>query len=93
MKKHELVKAVSEETTYMQKDVDEIITATFEVIAREMVENSSEILIPSFGKFSVGVRAARKGRNPQTGKTIQIPEKRVCKFYPRKAFKDALNAE
>ena len=51
-----------------------------------------EITIPEVGKLSVGNRAARNGRNPKTGESIQIPAKKVPAFSAAKALKDAVSA-
>ena len=49
------------------------------------------VQLTGFGSFKVGDRAARKGRNPQTGETIDIAARKVVKFSAGKALKDALN--
>ena len=50
-----------------------------------------EISLPAFGKFKVATRAAREGRNPQTGATLKIAASKKLSFTPAKAVKDALN--
>ena len=55
------------------------------------LKGGSKVTLIGFGTFSVSDRAARTGRNPQTGKPIKIPAKRVPRFTPGKALKDALN--
>ena len=49
------------------------------------------VQLPGFGTFSVSERAARKGRNPQTGESIDIPASKGARFKPGKALKDAVN--
>ena len=50
-----------------------------------------EVTLPEIGKLKLGERAARTGRNPQTGESVRIEAKRVAKFAPAKALKDAIN--
>ncbi|TBU71387.1 HU family DNA-binding protein [Pseudomonas daroniae] len=60
-------------------------------IVTEALENSGEITLPGIGKLKVSERPARTGRNPQTGKAIEIAAKKVVKFVPAKALTDAVN--
>ncbi|MNP62211.1 DNA-binding protein HU-beta [compost metagenome] len=60
-------------------------------IVSDSLENSDEITLPGIGKLKVGDRPARTGRNPQTGKTIEIAAKKVVKFVAAKALTDAVN--
>ena len=60
-------------------------------IVSDALENSDEITLPGIGKLKVTARPARSGRNPQTGKAIEIAAKNVVKFVPAKALTDALN--
>ena len=62
----------------------------FHYIAERLAEGE-KVQIPGFGTFSVSFRAARKGRNPQTGKPIDIPASKGAKFKPGKSLKDAVN--
>ncbi len=68
------------------KAIDSILTGMKESLAK-----GEDVQLIGFGSFSAAKRAARTGRNPQTGKAIQIPAKTVAKFKPGKALKDALN--
>ena len=67
-----------------------IVRDTFSFIKDEL-NSQSEINVAGFGKFVTEVKPARKGRNPKTGETIQIEEKRVVKFKPLKALRDEVN--
>lgn len=60
-------------------------------IVSEALENDGEITLPGIGKLKVSERPARTGRNPQTGKSIQIAAKKVVKLVPAKVLSDALN--
>jgi len=66
------------------------VDALFDVISAALKSGDS-ITVPGFGVFSVKHRAARQGRNPQTGATIQIPAAKVVGFKPGRALKDAVN--
>ncbi|MGO9903093.1 MAG: HU family DNA-binding protein [Solirubrobacteraceae bacterium] len=62
-----------------------------QLIARHLADGD-EVNVPGFGKFTVTDRAARQGRNPQTGETIQIAASQTPKFSPAGALKTALKA-
>ena len=90
MNKQDLITKVSEVAGLTKKDTGKAIDALLNVIQNEL--NSGEkIQIVGFGSFEVRDRAARKGTNPSTGETIDIPACRVPFFKPGKAFKDAVN--
>jgi len=57
---------------------------------RNALKNEESVTLVGFGTFSVGKRAARTGRNPQTGKEIQIPAKNVVKFKAGKGLSEAV---
>lgn len=87
MNKSELVAAVANEAGITQKDADKAITAFVHVIENE-VANGKNVQIIGFGTFGTVSRAARSGRNPQTGESLEIPATNVPKFKPGKNFKD-----
>ncbi len=87
MNKKELVDRVSEETGYHKKEVKEILEGITEVISAAL-EKGEKVQLVGFGTFEVSKRAAREGRNPQTGKKIKIAARKVPKFRPGKALKD-----
>lgn len=89
LRKADLVKLVSEKTGETQKQAGKTVTATFEVI-QEALAIGEVVTYPGFGKFTVNDRAARKGRNPQTGEEIEIAEGKRVAFKPGKALKDAV---
>lgn len=70
--------------------VETVISAFFDTIVSK-TQDGAKVAWPGFGSFQTSVRPARKGRNPQTGATIEIPETTVMKFSAAKALKDALN--
>ena len=90
MNKAELINAVAEKTGLSKKDSEKAINATFDTITLAM-EAGEKVQLVGFGTFEVSKRAAREGRNPQTGKTMKIKASKTPKFKPGKAFKDAVN--
>lgn len=90
MNKKELVKAIAEKLETTQKAAAEYLEAMLEVITEAMVAGE-DVKISGFGTFSVTERAAREGRNPQTGETIQIAASKAPKFKAAKALKDTVN--
>ena len=89
MNKTELVAAIADQAEISKKDAEKALKAFTDVVAAEL-KKGEKIQLVGFGTFEVSERAAREGRNPQTGATMQIPEKNVPKFKAAKAFKDAL---
>ena len=87
--KAELVSEVAAKTKLTKKDVSEAVDAIFESIQEDLAKGEKVQLI-GFGTFEVRERAARKGRNPQTGAEIEIPSSKVPAFKPGKALKDAV---
>ena len=87
--KAELVSEVAAQTKLTKKDVSEAVDAVFEAIQEDLAKGEKVQLI-RFGTFEVRDRAARKGRNPQTGAEIEIPASKVPAFKPGKALKDAV---
>jgi len=89
MNKTELVLAVVEATELSKKEVASVVDVTLHVIESTLKEEG-QVKIAGFGTFEVTTRAARKGRNPQTGEEIDIPETKAPKFKAAKALKDAV---
>lgn len=92
MNKQELITTVhANNDSLTKKQVEGVISTLFDVATTEL-KDGGVIKYPGFGSFSVTVRSARTGRNPQNGKTIKIPAKRVVKFKAATALKDTVNA-
>lgn len=89
MNKTDLINAVAEATELSKKDATSAVDAVFEAITNTLQEGNKVQLI-GFGNFEVRERAARKGRNPQTGEEIEIAASKVPAFKPGKALKDAV---
>ncbi|AZP05311.1 HU family DNA-binding protein [Jeotgalibaca ciconiae] len=87
--KAELVERVADKTNLTKKEVTATVDALFEVI-QEALQSGEKVQVIGFGNFEVRDRAARKGRNPQTGEEIQIEATKVPAFKPGKALKDAV---
>ena len=90
MNKAELIAAVAEKTGLAKKDSEKAVNATFEAISAALAEGGKVQLV-GFGTFEVQERAAREGRNPQTGTTMKIKASKAPKFKAGKALKDAVN--
>jgi len=90
MNKAELIEAVVAKTGASKKDADAIVKATFDAIAEAMTKGDKVSLI-GFGTFEVRERAAREGKNPQTGAKIKIAACKAPAFKAGKALKDAVN--
>ncbi len=90
MNKAELVSAIADKTSLSKKDAEAAIKAFTEVVAEEL-KKGEKIQLVGFGTFEVSKRAARTGRNPQTGKEMKIPASKAPKFKAGKALKDSIN--
>ncbi len=90
MNKTDLVAKVAEESGLTKKDAEKATNALFKVIEQALVEGDKVQAI-GFGTFEVKERAARKGRNPQTGEEIEIAASKNPVFKAGKALKDAVN--
>lgn len=90
MNKTDLVAAVAQATDTSKADAANAVDAVFDTIAGALKSGDGVQLI-GFGNFSVADRAARQGRNPRTGETIQIAASKQPKFKAGKALKDAVN--
>ena len=87
MNKAELVEDVAGEVGLTKKETNNIVDAITSAITDSLKRNERVTLV-GFGAFQVMERKARRGRNPQTGQTIQIPAKKVPKFRPGKGLKE-----
>ena len=87
MNKEELIQEVAKKTKSSQKDVGSILATLLETIEKS-VSKGKKVTLVGFGTFESRKRAARAGRNPQTGATIKIPAKSVPAFTAGKKFKE-----
>lgn len=92
MTKKELVSAIAEKIEETKVKTEGMLNALIEVVS-ETLSNGEEVAIAGLGKFEVRERAARNGRNPQTGEAITIAASKVPAFKASKTLKDAVKAE
>ncbi|WP_299368879.1 HU family DNA-binding protein [uncultured Porphyromonas sp.] len=85
MNKTDFIKTVADKAQLTQKDTKAVYEAMVETIHKEM-KKGERLTLVGFGSFYVSERAARKGINPQTGKTIQIKASKSIKFKPSSAL-------
>jgi len=83
MNRTELINKVAEKAGMKKGQVGTVINSMIESI-KETLQKGEKVTIVGFGTFAVANRAAREGRNPKTGETIRIPEKKVVRFRPGK---------
>ena len=90
MNKTELVAAMAEKAQISKKDAEAALKAFTDVVADEL-KKGEKIQLVGFGTFEVSERAARTGRNPQTGEEMNIAASKAPKFKAGKALKDSIN--
>lgn len=90
MNKGELVDKVAAEGKITKADADRLVKVVLGSMT-DSLTNGEKITIPGFGTFEVRERAAKQGRNPQTGATVEIPARKAVAFKPGKTLKDVLN--
>ena len=90
MNKGDLIEAVAEEAGLSKADAGRAVDAMVDSIT-DALKKGAQVSLVGFGTFSVKKRAARTGRNPRTGETIQIAAKTVAKFKAGKGLDEALN--
>ena len=90
MNKTELVAAIAEKAELSKKDAEVALKAFIDVVSEEL-KKGEKVQLVGFGTFEVSERAAREGRNPQTGETMEIKASKTPKFKAGKALKDMMN--
>ena len=91
MNRTELVAAMAEKTQLSKKDAEAALKAFVDVVSEEM-KKGEKVQLVGFGTFEVSERAAREGRNPQTGEAMTIAASKTPKFKAGKALKYLVNA-
>jgi DNA-binding protein HU-beta len=91
MTKSELVRELAEDFEIPRKQVTEMVEALFDKITG-ILKAGDKVQLTPFGQFKIRDRAARIGRNPQTGEPVNIPAKRVLKFIPGRPLKEAVGS-
>ncbi|HBX23932.1 MAG TPA: HU family DNA-binding protein [Desulfotomaculum sp.] len=90
MNKAELIASVAEKAELTKKDAEKAVAALLTTV-EEALANSDKVQLVGFGTFEIRERAARKGRNPQTGEEINIAAAKVPVFKAGKALRDAVS--
>lgn len=90
MKKVELIEAIAAEAGITKADAGRALDATIGAITGALAKGDKVPLV-GFGTFAISKRAAREGRNPQTGATVQIAARNAVTFKAGAALKDAVN--
>ena len=90
MTKADLVEKVANEADMTKKDAEQLVEIIFDSIT-ETLNRGEKIELRGFGSFRVRERNSRKGRNPKTGSSVDIPAKRVAYFKPGKELKELIN--
>ncbi len=89
MNKAELVEAIAKDAKITKSQAQNALDS-FTKNVEKSLKKGKKVTLVGFGTFSTSKRAARTGRNPQTGKPIRIPARRVARFAPGKALKDSV---
>lgn len=90
MKKSEMIEAIANSTGVTKADAEKVFNATFDLFKDEL-SKGEKVSVAGFGVFKISERAAREGRNPQTGETIKIAASKSVSFKAGTALKDEVN--
>ena len=90
MTKSELIDAIAQKAGLGKTDASKALSATLESVT-DALKAGEKVALIGFGTFSVSLRAARTGKNPQTGEAIAIPASKAAKFKAGQKLKDAVN--
>ena len=90
MKKADIIEALAEKTGLTKTDVTRVYEGTFELFKEELGKGN-DVAVAGFGTFKISNRAARTGRNPQTGETINIAASKSVGFKVGSALKEIVN--
>ena len=97
MTKSKLIAAIAADTRLAKHNVEIVLESAGRIIAEHFAaadpHTDAEVTLPGLGKLKTTTRAARTGRNPQTGAAVEIPERVVVKFAAAKALDDRLNPD
>lgn len=90
MKKSEMIEVLSSKTGLSKADAEKMFNATFDLFKEELAKGN-KVSVTGFGTFKISERAAREGRNPQTGETIQIAASKSVSFKAGTELKSKVN--
>ena len=85
MYKKDLIVKISKQTGLTQKNAEKVINSFYEIVSSELKQNN-KIVLSGFGSFRVREHAARKWKNPRTGKVVKIPKRKIPYFKPGKTL-------
>ena len=91
MNKSELVEAIAQGSGVTKADANRVLDMFMSTVT-DVLKSGDQVVLTGFGSFATGNRPARKGRDPRTGKEIQIKASRVAKFKAGKLLKEAVQA-
>ena len=89
LKKEHIINNIVERAS-LDKNLSRKAFETTLEIMKDSLRNGNNLVVSRFGKFQVRQKQSRRGRNPQTGESIQIPAKKVAKFVPGKGLRDKI---
>ena len=93
MIRSELLAALAQDNPDLRsEEVEQVLDIFFEEIAQRLAEGG-RVELRGFGAFSTREREARKGRNPRTGESVEVPAKKVPYFKPGKEMRERLNGD
>jgi integration host factor subunit alpha len=92
MTKIDIVGSICEKVGFSKKEVAKIVETVFDII-KETLQREDKILVSGFGNFFIRNKRARRGRNPQTGDSIEITPRRILTFKPSPLLKARLNRQ
>ncbi len=90
MIKADLINKIAKEMEISKQEAETGVNLFFQTI-KEAIQNGEEIELRGFGSFRFRHRGARSGRNPRTGKPVQVPSKKILYFKPSKLLKNLIN--
>ncbi|MEE4137103.1 MAG: HU family DNA-binding protein [Desulforhopalus sp.] len=90
MNKKELIESIAGAADISKAAAEKALNGTLAAVA-ESLKKGDKVTLVGFGTFSISKRDARQGRNPQTGKTIKIPAKKIVKFKAGSKLSEAIN--
>ena len=91
MNKSELIQAIADEAEFSPRAAAEFVDAFVSVVTQTL-KDGKDITLVGFGSFHTAQSAERKGRNPKTGEPLTIAARKMPKFRPGKALKEAVNS-
>ncbi len=92
MTKADLVEEISLKTEFTKKESYEIVECVFDLV-KSTLADGEKLKIAGFGYFEIKEKATRRGRNPQTGQTIDISARRILTFKPSPVLKKSINGQ